>query len=88
MKINRNTMNEKEELLANINKLHTTEMGARRIARNLGLGRVSVVKYCKQAIQSPGCFIVRQGKNWYCSVDNKIITINASSYTIITARLV
>jgi hypothetical protein len=30
--------------------------------------------------------IVRKGKNWYVNVDNCEITINAHSYTIITAH--
>ncbi|HRF36049.1 MAG TPA: DUF3781 domain-containing protein, partial [Clostridia bacterium] len=28
----------------------------------------------------------RQGKNWYATIDNVKITINAHSYTIITAH--
>ena len=30
--------------------------------------------------------ITRKGKNWYVSVDGCIITVNAYSYTIITAH--
>ena len=30
--------------------------------------------------------IGRQGKNWYAQIDGCIITVNASSYTIITAH--
>ena len=30
--------------------------------------------------------ITRSGKNWYVNIDNCIITINAYSYTIITAH--
>ena len=33
------------------------------------------------------CTITRKGKNWYCELKNIIITINAYSYTIITAHL-
>ena len=32
------------------------------------------------------CNIYKQGKNWYCEVDNIIITVNSYSYTIITAH--
>ncbi|WP_288834306.1 DUF3781 domain-containing protein, partial [uncultured Catenibacterium sp.] len=27
------------------------------------------------------------GKNWYCEIENIIITINSYSYTIITAHI-
>ncbi len=30
----------------------------------------------------------KQGKNWYCEVENIKITINSYSYTIITAHIV
>ena len=30
--------------------------------------------------------IIRKGKNWYVSIDDIIITVNAYSYTIITAH--
>ena len=32
------------------------------------------------------CNIYKQGKNWYCEIDNIKITINSYSYTIITAH--
>lgn len=34
------------------------------------------------------CHIYRQGKNWYCEIDNIRITVNACSYTIITAHII
>lgn len=35
------------------------------------------------------CNIYKQGKNWYCEVENiKITIINSYSYTIITAHIV
>ena len=34
----------------------------------------------------PGAVINRVGKNWYIEVNNCRITVNASSYTIITAH--
>ena len=81
-------MKNKNELLQNINRLHTTPMGIDRIKRNLGLGEAvrDVVEFCKKAILRDDCQIKRQGKNWYCQIDGKIITVNAYSYTIITAH--
>ena len=77
----------KEELLKNIDNIHTTKMGIERIKRNLNLKNIDVVEYCKNKILDKKCIIYKEGKNWYCTIDNIIITINATSYTIITAHL-
>ena len=79
-------MESKEILLSNIDKLHTTEIGIDRIKRNLKINTENVVKYCKEKILDNDCNIYKQGKNWYCEVDNIIITVNSHSYTIITAH--
>ncbi len=74
------------ELLNNLDKLHTTESGAVRIKRNLSLDIDDVVGWCKDRIKSAGAVLARKGKNWYASVENCVITVNAHSYTIITAH--
>lgn len=81
-------MNVDNELLKNLDKLHTTELGVERIKRNLSLdiGTNDVVDWCKTKINPAHATITRSGKNWYVSVDNCIITVNAYSYTIITAH--
>lgn len=79
-------MESKEILLSNIDKLHTTEIGIDRIKRNLKINTENVVKYCKEKILDNNCNIYKQGKNWYCEVDNIIITVNSYSYTIIIAH--
>ena len=78
----------KNDLLENIEKLHTTPMGVERIRRNLSLGDdvKDVVAFCSQKILTPTANITRQGKNWYVKIDGCIITVNAYSYTIITAH--
>lgn len=78
--------NEENELIVNIDKLHTTDLGTVRIRRNLALRADDVVEWCKEKIQDPGAAITRKGKNWYVEVDGCIITVNAYSYTIITAH--
>ena len=78
---------DKEILLLNIDKVHTTEMGIERIKKNLKIDVSDVVKFCKDKVLDEKCNIYRQGKNWYCEIDNIIITINAYSYTIITAHI-
>lgn len=81
-------INDKEILIQNIDKIHTTELGIVRIKRNLKLDTDDVVQYCKKKVTDKKCNIYRKGKNWYCEIDNMRITINAYSYTIITAHLV
>lgn len=78
---------EKQILIDNLDKIHTTEMGVGRIKRNLKLDTYDVVEYCKNLITDRNCHIYRQGKNWYCENDNIKITVNAYSYTIITAHI-
>lgn len=73
------------DLLCNINKIHTTELGVVRIKRNLSIETDDVVNWCKQQIQHADS-IVRRGKNWYAYADNAVITVNTYSYTIITAH--
>ncbi|MBQ6967102.1 MAG: DUF3781 domain-containing protein [Lachnospiraceae bacterium] len=73
-------------LIDNIDKVHTTEMGVDRIRKNLGLDNVDVVEWCKTKILDRNADITRQGKNWYVRIDGCVITVNASSYTIITAH--
>ena len=81
-------MEDKQILLDNISKIHTTEMGIDRIKKNLKLNTDDVVEFCKNKILDKNCNIYKQGKNWYCEIDNIKITINSYSYTIITAHLI
>ena len=74
------------ELIANLAKLHTTELGAVRIRRNLALDCDDTIAWCRDMISSPEAVIKRKGKNWYITVEGCIITINAYSYTVITAH--
>ena len=81
-------MEDKQILLDNISKVHTTERGIDRIKKNLKLNTNDVVEFCKNKILDKNCNIYKQGKNWYCEIDNIKITINSYSYTIITAHLI
>ena len=74
------------DLIENIDKLHTTEMGIERIKRNLSLEVDNIVYWCKEKILNERSIIERNGKNWYVYIDNCIITVNAHSFTIITAH--
>ena len=106
-----------DELLENLEKLHTTELGVVRIKRNLGLMTYDVICWCKNAIltaeknieNEESCGgetcgtvfneksvnensknsinkIFRKGKNYYIKTDGCTITVNAYSYTVITAH--
>ena len=83
---NKNIMSVSNELLDNIDKLHTTELGVVRIKKNLSLETEDVVEWCKDRICSNSAVITRNGKNWYVNIDACVITVNAYSYTIITAH--
>ena len=76
------------DLLMNIDKVHTTKMGMDRIKNNLKLEDIDVVEYCKNKVKDKKCNIYKEGKNWYCKIDNIVITINSYSYTIITAHII
>jgi len=78
-------MNKKNDLLENIEKIHTTELGIVRIKRNLELEINDVVNWCKNEIKKSNN-ISKKGKNWYVVCGEFIITVNANSYTIITAQ--
>ena len=72
-------------LTKNLDKIHTTEMGKSRIKKNLDIKIEDVDEWCKRKIKKSDLAIQR-GKNWYVHTDDLIITINASSYTVITAH--
>ncbi|MDM4095306.1 DUF3781 domain-containing protein [Klebsiella oxytoca] len=79
-------MNSNNKLIENLNKLHTTVLGAERIKRNLSLDTTDVLYWCKEKVGLPHAVITRNGKNWYVSVEDCVITVNTHSYTVITAH--
>jgi len=74
------------KLILNLDKLHTTELGIGRIKKNLSIDADDVVKWCRDKILNSNAIITRKGKNWYIDIGNCEITVNAYSYTIITAH--
>lgn len=79
-------MEDKNILISNLEKIHTTTLGIERIKKNLQLDVEDVVSWCCEKIKNKNSKITRQGKNWYITIDNFKITVNAYSYTIITAH--
>lgn len=72
--------------MIDLEKIHTTPMGDIRIKKNLQISCDDIVEWCKQQILNTDTKIERKGKNWYVFIKQGILTINASSYTIITAH--
>lgn len=70
-------------LLDNINKLHTRELGHQRIQNNIKLEYDDVIEYCKEVLLNKKCIINLKGKNWYVLHTYIMITINAYSFTMI-----
>ena len=75
----------KKILLENVDKIHTTEMGIGRIQKNLGIDE-EPVNYCISKLKQDNSVVTKEGKNYYVNVDDCIITVNAGSFTIITAH--
>lgn len=85
-------MEDTQILLNNLEKLHTTDMGLIRIKKNLFLNESLTIKevidYCINIITNNRTLIYKEGKNFYCILNNIKITINSYNYGIITAHIV
>lgn len=75
----------KKILLDNTDKIHTTEISVGRIQKNLGITE-EPVSYCISKLKKEESTVSKEGKNYYVEIDNCRITINSSSFTIITAH--
>lgn len=78
-------------LIDNISKLHTTDIGAKKIKTNLKIdidNKEYLVEYCKKYILDNNSHIYQQEQNCYVVTSGIKITINLNKYTIITANLI
>ena len=75
----------KEEMLNRVEELHTTPMGYIRI-NSIFQKDDECISYIKEILKDPSTDVIRLGKNYYLYCKDYIVTINASSFTIITAR--
>lgn len=73
------------ELLSNLDKIHSAELGVERVRRNLGLDNTDIISWCKQKIENAND-IIRKRKSWYVYVDDCVIIVNAYSFSIITGH--
>jgi len=76
---------DEHKLLHNLDRIHATPMGIERIKRNLDPQTDDVIAWCREAIKQAD-IIIGQGKNCYVYRNGDVITINAHSFTIITAH--
>lgn len=74
---------ERDALLEN---LHTTTLGAERIRRNVSPNAEDIIAWCRARITAPDAVIERRGKNCYITSGGCTLTVNAGSYTVITAH--
>ena len=81
-------INTENIILYNLEKIHTTQMGFDRLKNNLQLQTEDIIGWCKKQIANKKSVIIKKGKNWYVTIDNIEITVNAHSYTIITAHII
>ena len=75
----------KNILVHNIDKIHTTELGYKRISNNLKINDFNI-KYIIDKILDQNSIIYKKGKNFYVEIDNIKITINSYNYCVITAH--
>ncbi len=76
----------KRILEENLHRIHTTDLGAVRIRKNLSLETDDIVLWCRNMITDHNSHIIKEGKNWYITNGKCRITVNSHSYTIITAH--
>lgn len=79
-------MDEREILLANLDKIHTTELGEERLLKNLKLANKNPIRYVKELLKNPKSYIYKKGKNYYSEYNHIRLTINAKTFTVITAH--
>ena len=73
------------DLIPNLDKIRTTDLGIVRIKRNLDMQTNDIIFWCREAVKNAD-IIFGLGKNWYVYGDGVVITINSHSYTVITAH--
>ena len=76
---------ERDILLSNIDKIHTTLLGSERIKKNINI-KDNEIEYIKKIILDKESNIYKKGKNYYCEINNIKVTINSYNYCVITAH--
>ncbi|AEB07517.1 GCN5-related N-acetyltransferase [Coriobacterium glomerans PW2] len=79
-------MGTKDDLIEKLDSIHTTELAAVRLSRNLGLGVYDVSNWCRSRILDPKTSVTLRGKNYLVHAPDAIITLNARTLTVTTAH--
>lgn len=76
------------DLVKNIRRIDITDMAIDRVKKNIETETEidDVIGWAKAQILDKNAVIERAGKNWYVTANGYKITVNASTYTIITAH--
>lgn len=72
------------ELINNIDRIHTTYLGNVRIRKVIEVD--DVIGYIRDIIKNKNFICYKRGKNYYIEYNDIIITINSYSYTVITVH--
>ena len=75
------------ELLLNVDKIHTTAKGLARINKNLEIDSEDAIAWLKSKLNE-NTIMFHKGKNWYVSFEECAFTINANTYCVITAHII
>ena len=73
------------DLINNIDLIHTTKLGEERIKKNLNING-DIILYIKKLLLNKNINIYKKGKNYYGEVNNIKVTINSYNFCIITAH--
>lgn len=76
----------KELLEANIQQIHTTELGLIRIQKGIGFNPKECINMIREIISYQDTIVEKIGKNFYVYYNNMIITINSYNFCVITAK--
>ncbi len=76
----------REEILNNAEYIHATSMAALRINHNLKLDITNHVDWFIAIVKDEKNKIERKGRNYYITYNDAIITLNANSFTLLTAH--
>lgn len=81
-----NYLKEKRCLVEKIDKIHLTFLSEKRIKKNLRTDADDILLFCKTLITDKSSSVIKKGKNYYVSLNGITLTVNASTFTVITAH--
>ena len=75
-----------KDLIYNLHRIHTTDLGRMRLSKNLDVDTKNVLDYCLKLVLNDNSIQYKRGKNWYIEWKDVQMVIHSTSYTIITAH--